>query len=134
MEENRIKNLKEKMLLVARRIIVRKIDPTDENITVAWCALCYADKHNLNINLIEQIRRYINSNDLKSCDKSLNKLRSKGKRNLKTKGKYVGYGAALVKQPKNVLATYNIFTKGKKFSGNYCNLLRRLETFSKIEN
>lgn len=38
---------------------------------------------------------------------------------LRTKCKYIGYGAKLVDCPKNELAKYIIFTRGKKYSGNY---------------
>ena len=43
----------------------------------------------------------------------------------------VGYGAKLVKEPKDSLATYNIFTKGKKYSGNYTALCLRMGRLSK---
>lgn len=59
------------------------------------------------------------------------RLRRKGERNLKSKGRRVGYGAKLVKEPKDTLATYNIFTKGKKYSGNYTSLCMRLGGLSK---
>lgn len=74
----------------------------------------------------DTMRRYISNNNVKSCKEHLARLRRKGERNLKSKGKYVGYGAKLVKEPKDALSTYNIFTKGKKYSGNYTALCLRM--------
>lgn len=122
-----IKNLKEKRLLITRQIILKQILPTDENIIETWCNLFPTDKLMLNdLELFEWVRKHVSSNGIKSCDERLALLRRKGERNLKSKGKYVGYGAKLVKEPKNALATYNIFTKGKKYSGNYDSLSRRM--------
>ena len=122
-----IKNLREKRLIVARQIIINQTEPTDENITDAWCGLFSADKLRLNDpELFEWIRKYVGSNNIKSCNEQLARIRCKGEKALKAKGKYVGYGAKLVKQPKNALAVYDIFTKGKKYSGSYDSLSRRM--------
>jgi len=122
-----IDNLKEKELLITRQLIVKQIQPADENIISTWCDLFPADKQRLNVpEVFEWIRKYVNSNGIKSCDEQLERLRRKGEKTLKTKGVYVGYGAKLVKQPKDALATYNIFTKGKKYSGNYTALCQRI--------
>lgn len=126
----KIKNLPEKRLIIARHIMLEQIEPTDENIISAWCKTFPADKYKLEhieeIELFDWMRRYISSNTVKSCKEQLARLRRKGERNLKKKGKYVGYGAKLVKEPKDTLATYNIFTKGKKYSGNYTSLYLRM--------
>lgn len=127
-----IENLKEKRLLVVRQLIIKKIEPTDENIISAWCDLFPADKPMLDdAELFEWIRKHVNSNGIKSCDKQLEQVRRKRERCLKVKCVYIGYGAKMVKQPKNQLATYNIFTKGKKYSGNYNSLCRRIGRFPK---
>jgi hypothetical protein len=73
----------------------------------------------------------VSSNDVQSCKEQWEWLRRKGERNLKAKGKYAGYGAKLVKAPKDVLAIYNIFTKGKQYSGNYVALFQILGRLSK---
>ena len=128
-----IKNFKEKRLIIARRIIINQIEPTDENIISEWCSLFPADKPKLNDpDLFGWMCRYVSSNNAKSCKEQLARVRRKGERNLKEKGKYVGYGAKLVKYPKDALATYNIFTKGKKYSGNYSSLSRRMGQMPKI--
>ena len=129
----KIRNLKEKRLLISRLLIREQLEPTDKNITDLLCRLFPADKPNLDEELIEWIRKYVNSNDIKSCDIQLASVRRKGENNLKIKGQYVGYGAKLVKSPKNALATYNIFTKGKKYSGNYSGLSRRIGRLPKVE-
>lgn len=127
-------NLKEKRLIIARYMIINKIEPTDENIISEWCNPFSADKSKLNNpELFEWMRKYVSSNNAKSCKEQLARLRRKGERNLKEKGKYVGYGAKLVKEPKDTLATYNIFTKGKKYSGNYQSLCQRMGRFPKIK-
>ena len=125
-----IKNLKEKRLLVVRQLIIKQMELTDENISSVWCDLFSGDKLKLNdTELFEWITKQVNSNGIATCNKQLEKIRRKGEKCLKEKCKYVGYGAKLVKQPKNQLATYNIFTKGKKYSGNYESLCRRIGTF-----
>lgn len=122
-----IKNLKEKRLIIARQIIINQTEPTDENITAAWCSLFTADKLRLNDpELFEWIRKHVGSNNVKSCNEQLERIRRKGEKVLKAKGKYVDYGAKLIKQPNNALAVYSIFTKGKKYSGNYDSLSRRM--------
>lgn len=125
-----ISNLKEKELLIIRQLIIKQIEPTDENIINAWCNPFSADDYKLNnsdnAELFEWMRKFIRSNNVKSCDKQLARLRRKGERNLKSKCVHVGYGAKLVKEPKDALATYNIFTKGKKYSGNYTALCQRI--------
>ena len=130
-----IKNLQEKRLIVARHIILDQIEATDENIINAWCSTFSADKYKLehadNAELFDWMRKFIRCNNVKSCDEQLSRLRRKGERNLKSKGKRVGYGAKLVKEPKNALATYNIFTKGKKYSGKYTALCIRMGRLSK---
>lgn len=124
-----INNLKEKRLLVSRKFIIKKIEPTDENINSIWGELFPSDKMRMdNAELFEWIRKHIASNGIESCDKQLANIRRKGEKNLKSKGKYVKYGAKLIKQPKDALATYNIFTIGKKYSGNYESLCRRIGT------
>lgn len=129
-----IKNLKEKRLIIARHMIINQIEPTDENIISEWCNPFSADKLRLNDQeLFEWMRKYVSSNNVKSCNEQLERIRRKCERNLKEKGKYVGYGAKLVKQPKDTLATYDIFTKGKKYSGNYYSLCQRMGRFSKIK-
>ena len=131
---NEIKNLKAKRLLIARQIILKQIEPTDENITAAWCNPFSADKLRLNDpELFDWMRKYIRRNNVKSCNEQLARIRRKGERSLKEKGKYVGYGARLAKQPKNALATYDIFTKGKKYSGNYQSLCQRMGRMPKIK-
>lgn len=122
-----IENLKEKRLLVTRKFIIEEIEPTDGNIVSVWCDLFPSDKMRLNdLELFDWLRKHISSNGVKSCNEQLARIRQKGEKFLKAKGKCVGYGAKLVKQPKNELATYNIFTKGKKYSGNYESLCRRI--------
>lgn len=125
-----IKNLQEKRLIVARHIILEEIDPTDENIINAWCNLFSADKYRLenaeDTELFDWMRKFARSNNVKSCNEQLARLRRKGEKNLKVKGKRVGYGAKLVKEPKDALATYDIFTKGRKYSGNYTALCQRI--------
>ena len=134
MDKSKIQNLREKRLLVTRRMLVDKTESTDENIIATWriVSMLDADKVALDKDLIEWIRRHVNSNNVKSCDSQLASVRRKGERNLKSKAKIVGYGAKLVKSPKNALATYNIFTKGKKYSGNFYRLIRRLGTLTKV--
>lgn len=125
-----LNNVKEKELIVTRQILIDKITPSDEVIISIWGKLFPDDKLKLlnqnNTELFEWIRRHVNSNGIKSCNEQLERIRRKGERNLKTKGKYIGYGAKLIKQPENGLATYDIFTKGQKYSGNYESLLRRI--------
>ncbi len=125
-----IDNLKEKRLIIARHIMIDQIEPTDENIIKAWCDPFSADKHKLNnaedTALFDWMRKFIRSNNVKSCNEQLARLRRKGERNLKSKGEHVGYGAKLVKEPKDTLAIYDIFTKGKKYSGNYTALCQRI--------
>ena len=130
-----IKNLQEKRLIIARHIMLDQIEPTDENIINVWCKTFSADKYKLehtdDTELFDWMRRFISSNDVKFCKEQLTRLRRKGERNLKSKGEHVGYGAKLVKEPKDTLATYNIFTKGKKYSGNYASLCLRMMGFPK---
>lgn len=125
-----IKNLQEKRLIVARHIMLERIEPINGNIINAWCNPFSADKYKLDhaegTELFDWMRKFISSNDVKSCNGQLERLRRKGERNLKSKGERVGYGAKLVKEPKDALATYNIFTKGKKYSGNYSSLCIRM--------
>lgn len=131
----KIKNLQEKRLIIARHIMLEQIEPTNENIINAWCNSFSTDKYKLDhvedTELFDWIRKFIRSNNVKSCNEQLARLRRKGQRSLKAKGKKVGYGAKIVKEPKNALATYNIFTKGKKYSGNYTVLCQRLGRLSK---
>lgn len=128
-----IDNLKEKELLIARRLIIKNTDPTDENIISAWCELFPADKPKLNdTELFEWMRKYVNSNNTRSCNEQLERVRRKGEKCLKAKCSYVGYGAKLVKQPNDKLATYDIFTKGQKYSGNYSKLCRRIGRLPKV--
>lgn len=131
----KIKNVKEKRLIIARHIMLDQIEPTDENIVNAWCNPFVADKYKLDhagdTELFDWMRKFVSSNDVNSCEEQLARLRRKGERNLKSKGKYIGYGAKLVKEPKDTLATYNIFTKGKKYSGNYNALSERMGRLSK---
>ena len=130
--EKFIENFKEKRLLVVRHILRNELEPTDENIMAAWCTITLSDKDKVNAELLEWIRKHIKFNNTKSCDEQLYKIRCKQLRNLKEKCEYVGYGAKLVRQPKTALATYNIFTKGKKFSGSYSGLCRRIGRLPKI--
>lgn len=115
--------------------MINQIEPTDENIINAWCNPFSADKDKLsnsdNTELFDWMRRFIRGNNVKSCNEQLARLRQKGEKNLKLKSGHVGYGANLVKEPKNALATYNIFTKGKKYSGNYNALCQRIGRMSK---
>ena len=83
-------------------------------------------EHAEDTELFDWMRKFISSNNVKSCKEQLTRLRRKGERNLKSKGEHVGYGAKLVKEPKDTLSTYNIFTKGKKYSGNYSALCQRI--------
>lgn len=130
-----IKNLQEKRLIIARHIMLKQIEPTDENIISEWNDPFSADNYKLNnvdnTELFDWMRKFISNNNIESCNKQLAKLRRKGERNLKSKGEYVGYGAKLVKEPKDTLAIYNIFTKGKKYSGNYTALCQRIGRMSK---
>lgn len=134
----KIKNLQEKRLIIARHIMLDQIEPMDENIISVWCKTFPADKYKLEhsegTELFDWMRRFLNSNTVKSCKEHLARLRRKGERNLKSKGKRVGYGAKLVKEPKDALATYNIFTKGKKYSGNYTSLCLRMAGLPKKDN
>ena len=131
----KIKNLQEKRLIIARHIMLEQIDPTNENIINAWCNSFSTDRYKLNhvedTELFDWMRKFIRGNNVKSCNEQLARLRRKGERNLKCKGKQVGYSAKLLKEPKNALATYNIFTKGKKYSGDYTALCQRLGSLSK---
>lgn len=129
-----IDNLKEKSLLIARLLIGKQLNPTDENIITIWCDIYPSDKLKLDIELMEWIRKFVNSRSIIYCDKQLAKIRRNGERNLKEKGKRVGYGAKLLRQPNNALAIYDIFTKGKKYSGNYSSLSWRLSNFSKAKS
>lgn len=129
-----IDNLKEKNLLIARLLIDKQINPTDKNINTVWCNIYPSDRPKLDIELMEWIRKFVNSRSIMYYDKQLAKIRRNGERDLKEKGQRVGYGAKLVKQPKNALATYDIFTKGKKYSGNYSSLSRRLSDLSKAKS
>ena len=130
-----IKNLQEKRLIIARHIMLEQIEPTNENIINAWCNPFSADKYKLDhaegTELFDWMRKFVSSNDVKSCKEQLKRLRRKGEKNLKSKGEHIGYGAKLVKEPKDALATYNIFTKGKKYSGNYSSLCIRMGRLSK---
>ena len=132
--EKFVENFKEKRLLVTRKMLVDKTEPTDENIIATWRIISMMDADNVALDkeLIEWIRRHVDSNNVKSCDNQLASVRRKGERNLKSKANTVGYGAKLVKSPKTALATYNIFTKGKKFSGSYSGLCRRIGRLPKI--
>lgn len=91
-----IKNLQEKRLIIARHIMLEQIEPTDENIIKAWCNPFIADKSKLehaeDTELFDWVRKFISSNNVKSCKKQLARLRRKGERNLKSKGEHVGYG------------------------------------------
>lgn len=133
-----IKNLQEKRLIVARHIILEQIEPTDENIISEWCNPFSADKYKLDnagdTELFDWMRKFVCSNNVKSCNEQLARLRRKGERNLKSKGERVGYGAKLVKEPKDSLAIYNIFTRGNKYSGNYTALCLRMGRLSAKEN
>lgn len=126
----KIKNLQKKRLVIARHIMLKQIEPTDENIISVWCDLFPADSYKLNnsdnAEMFDWMHKFIRSNNVKSCNEQLARLRRKGERNLKAKGEHVGYGAKLVKEPIDALATYNIFTKGKKYSGNYTALCQRI--------
>lgn len=133
MEKTSIQDLKEKRLLVTRRLLMDQIDPTDENIIAIWRIISMSDANKVDKALIDWIRKHVNSNSIKSCNDQLANVRCKGERNLKNKGQRVGYGAKLVKSPKDTLATYNIFTKGKKYSGSYGSLSRRIGGLPKIE-
>lgn len=129
-----IDNLKEKSLLIVRLLIGKQLNPTDKNINTVWCNIYPSDRPKLDIELMEWIRKFVNSRSIMYYDKQLAKIRRNGERDLKEKGQRVGYGAKLVKQPKNALATYDIFTKGKKYSGNYSSLSRRLSDLSKAKS
>ena len=132
--EHKIANLKEKELLIARQLLIKKPDPTDENIISAWCELFPADKPKLNdTELFEWMRKFIKSNNICSCNEQLERVRRKGESYLKSKCAAVGYGAKLVKQPNNKLATYDIFTKGRKYSGNHNSLCKRIGRLSKLK-
>lgn len=126
-----IDNLKEKSLIIARLLIDKQINPTDENINTVWCDMYPYDNPQSDTELMDWIRKFVNSRSIAYCDKQLAKIRRNGEISLKGKGQCVGYSVKLVKQPKNALATYDIFTKGKKYSGNYSSLSRRLSDFSK---
>ena len=131
MEENKkeIYNLKEKKFLVVRCILNYKIEPTDENILRAWNALCMMDSQNVDAEVLEWTKRIVGKNTVESCDKKIENIRRDNERILKNKAEKVGYGAKLVVSPKQALATYNIFTHGRKFSGNFHSLSRRLGKF-----
>lgn len=60
--------------------------------------------------LFDWMRKFVDSNNMKSCKEQLTRLRRKGERILKSKGERVGYGAKLVNEPKNTLDVYNMFT------------------------
>ena len=130
-----IKNLQEKRLIIARHIILDQIEPTDENIIHAWCNPFSSDKYELdhaeNTELFDWMRKFVRSNNVKSCNEQLARLRRKSERNLRSKGERVGYGAKLVKEPKDALAIYNIFTKGRKYSGHYTSLCIRMGRLAK---
>lgn len=129
-----IDNLKEKRQLVIRQLLIKKIDSTDENIVSVWCDLFPNDKLKPDeTEVLEWIKKYANKNDIKLCENRLAKVRQKCERSLKVKGTYVGYGAKLIRQPKDALATYIIFTKGRKYLGDYNSLRRRINKFSKKE-
>ncbi len=81
-----IKNLQEKRLIIARHIMMDQIEPTDENIINVWCNPFSADKHKLNnaedTELFDWMRKFIRSNNVKSCNEQLARLRRKVERNL----------------------------------------------------
>ena len=129
-----IYNLEEKKFLIVRRILDYKIEPTDENILRAWNALCMSDRPNVDAELLEWTKRIVAKNTIKSCDKKLENIRRGNERVLKNRAEKVGYGAKLVVSPKQSLATYNIFTHGRKFSGNFHSLSRRLGRFQNKNN
>lgn len=129
-----IDNLKEKRQLVIGQLLIKKIDSTDENITSVWGYLFPNDKLRLDeTEVLEWIKKYVNKSDIKLCENRLAKVRQKCERSLRAKGTYVGYGTKLIRQPKDALATYIIFTKGRKYSGDYNSLCRRISKFSKKE-
>ena len=73
-----IKNFKEKRLIIARRIIINQIELTDENIISEWCSLFPTDMSKLNDpDLFGWMRRYVSSNNAKSCKEQLARVRRK---------------------------------------------------------
>lgn len=138
--EHKIDNSKEKNLLVARQLIAKHIEPTNENILSVWCDLFPADKVRINKALLdykelfEWIGTFVSNRKIKDCDNRLTEIRRRGEKTLKEKGITVGFGAKMVKCPKDALATYDIFTKGKKYSGNYGSLMRRMGQLPRIDN
>lgn len=83
-----IENLKEKSLLVIRQMLIKEIEPTDENIITEWCTLFSVDKTLLNdTELFEWVRKYMVNMNVNGCNMKLEKLRRQGEKVLITKAK-----------------------------------------------
>ena len=119
--DNKIINYNEKKVIVARRIMILELDSTPENVITEWEKMYPKDidKVRDNTELFDWMAKFIHSNNVKSCNAVLARVRNKQEKILRTKCKDIGYGAKLVDCPKNKLAKYIIFTRGKKCSGNY---------------
>ena len=129
---NKIINYNEKKVIVARQIVILHLDSTPENVIAEWEKMYPKDidKVRDNTELFDWMTKFIHSNNVKSCNAVLARVHSKQEKVLRAKCKYIGYGAKLVDCPKNELAKYIIFTRGKKFSGNYnsmCCMIGRIK-------
>lgn len=118
---NKIINYNEKKVIVARQVMILGMDSTPENVIAEWEKMYPKDIYKVrdNTELFDWMTKFIHSNNVKSCNAVLARVCSKQEKVLRTKCKYIGYGAKLVDCPKNELAKYIIFTRGKKYSGNY---------------
>lgn len=122
--DNRIINYNEKKVIVARQVMILNLDSTPENVITEWEKMYPKDIDRVrdNTELFDWMAKFIHSNNVKSCNAVLARVRSKQEKVLRTKCKYIGYGAKLVK--------YIIFTRGKKYSGNYnsmCCMIGRIK-------
>lgn len=121
MMNKRIINYNEKKVIVARQIMILNLDLTPENVITEWEEMYPKDIDRVrdNTELFDWMAKFIHSNNVKSCNAVLARVRNKQEKVLRAKCKYIGFGAKLVDYPKNKLAKYIIFTQGKKCSGNY---------------
>lgn len=121
MMNKRIINYNEKKVIVARQVMILNLDSTPENVITEWEKMYPKDIDRVrdNTELFDWMAKFIRNNNVKFCNALLARVRNKQEKILRTKCKYIGYGAKLVDCPKNELAKYIIFTRGKKYSGNY---------------
>lgn len=124
----KINNFYEKRLIVAKKIIITQKNVTPEIIIAEWCSLFPMDKNKVtnDTNLFEWMTRFIHSNNLKSCNELIEKLRRKHAHILHSKCKKIGYNSKLHKIQSDKLASYIIYTQGIKYAGNFNQLCCRI--------